>query len=116
MNTNDLLGLLILSVPVLTAVGAMVGAALVKNYKPARDAAIVSADYVEAVKEAVETAERYGIANRLPGFEKAAVAIREMDTWLESCGIHGDAKLVTLERVKSDIELMRLRLFPKVAA
>ena len=113
MTTDELLGLIVLSVPVLTAVGAMVGATLVKNWKPARDVAVAGADYVEAIKEAVEVAERYGVTNNLPGAEKFAVAIREMDKWLDDQGVHGNAKLATLDRVYADIELMRVRLFPK---
>lgn len=115
MTTNDLLGLLILSVPVLTALGAMVGAALVKNWKPAREVAVISADYIEAVKEAVIVAERYGVTNKIPGAEKFAVAVKEMDKWLDDQGIFGDAKKVTMERVRADIELMRARMFPKAA-
>ena len=112
MNTQDAIGWFILAAPVLAAAGGLVGAALIKSWRPAREVAVVSADYIEAVKCAVETAERYGLTNQLPGVEKFGVAVKEMDAWLDAQGIHGDAKAVTMERVRADIELMRARLFP----
>jgi len=116
MDANTLLGWLVLAAPILVTAGGLVGAALVKNWAPAREVAEGSADYVQAVREAVEMAERYGVTNRLPGAEKLAVAVTKMDDWLDAQGIHGDARKVTLERVKADIELMRARLFPSKRA
>lgn len=113
MSTNEIIGFFIVITPVLVSLGGLVGAALVQNWKPARDVAVGGADYIEAVKNAVEFAERYGIANVIPGAEKFSIAVKEMDKWLDAQGIHGDAKRITLERVKADIELMRADRFPK---
>lgn len=113
MTNNEILLWVVAIAPALAAAGGLVGALLVKNWLPARETAVAGADYVEAVKEAVEAAERYGAANKLPGFDKFAVAVRRMDLWLDTQGIHGDAARVTMERVKADIELMRARLYPK---
>ena len=88
MNTQDALGWILLALPIAASFGGLVGAALVKNWMPAREVAVAGADYVEALKGAVETAERYGVTNRLPGVEKFAVAVKEMDAWLDAQGIH----------------------------
>ena len=113
---NDIIGWLVLAAPIFATLGGLIGAALVKNWRPARELSVGGADYVDALAKAVEMAERYGFANKLPGADKFAHAVKSMDAWLEAQGIHGDAKRVTLERVKADIELMRARLFPKVPA
>ena len=114
MTGQEAVGWILLALPIAASFGGLAGAMLIKSWKPAREVAIASADYVEAVKEAVESAERYGITNRLPGAEKFTIAVKAMDKWFDDQGIHGDAKLVTLERAKSDIELMRVKMFPKV--
>lgn len=116
MNTNEVLGWLVLAAPVLAGLGGLVGAMLVKNWRPARDGAIAGADYVQALDDAVRFAEHLGVTKRLPGVEKFANAVKQMDDWLDAQGIHGDAKRLTLERVKADIELARARLFPKAPA
>lgn len=112
MTYPELFGVLALVGPVLAGVGGLVGAALVAHYQPAREVVVAGADYVQAVREAVETAERYGITNALPGAEKLTMAVKQMDAWLAAQGINGDARRVTLQRVQADIELMRVRLFP----
>lgn len=101
------------------ASGFIFGVALpfaLKHFGPAREVAIAGADYVEALKGAVEWAERMGALRGIAGADKLAVAIKQMDAWLDNQGIHGDARKVTTERVKADIELTRARLFPKKAA
>ncbi len=113
---DNFIGWFIILAPVLATAGGLIGAALVRNYRPAREVAVVSADYVDALEKAVEMAERYGVTNRIPGAEKLAIAVKSMDDWLEAQGIHGDGKLVTTAKVLADIELVRARLFPKQAA
>ena len=116
MNADTLAGWLIILAPIFLTGAGMVGAALVRNYRPARELSIGGADYVQAVADAADFAERYGATNGVPGFQKFAVAVKQMDKWLDDQGIHGDARRITMERVKADIELMRARLFPKAPA
>ena len=116
MDANTLVGWLLLAAPILATAGGLVGAALVRNYQPARQVAVAGADYVDAVADAVEYAEKYGVTNRIPGAAKFAIAIKQMDKWCDEQGLEGDGKRLTMERVQADIELMRLRLFPRRAA
>lgn len=116
MTFQELIGWCIVAGPILATAGGLVGAALVKYHPASREVATAGADYLEAVKKAVELAERYGVTNRLPGADKFAVAVKEMDAWMDAQGIHGDARRVTLEKARADIELMRAWLFPKKAA
>ena len=116
MTAQELLGWLALASPFVAGASAALAVVLVKKYAPAREVAIAGADYVEAIKEAVGFAERYGAANGVRGFSKLAVAVKEMDKFLDDNGIHGDAKRITMDRVMADIELMRVRLFPKKTA
>lgn len=110
---NDTLTFLILFAPVLAAAGGLIGAALVRSWSPAHELAVGGADYVEALKDAVNSAEAIGLATHIPGADKFGIAVRKMDDWLDAQGIHGDARSVTIGRVKADVELMRARLFPK---
>lgn len=110
MFSSDAIGWFIILAPVLASAGGFIGALLVQNHKPTRDFIIGGADYLQAITDAVEMAETYGVTNRLPGAEKLAVAVKQMDKWLDDQGIHGDAKRVTTERVLADIELVRAKL------
>lgn len=95
------------------AAGLLAGAIvpfLLKNVAPVRTVAIGGADYVEAVKEAVIQAEKTGFVKNLPGFDKFALAVKQMDKWMDEAGIEGDARRMTLERIKQDIELTRAEL------
>lgn len=112
MTPENFIGWFVILAPILATAGGLIGAALVKNWRPVRELSVGGADYVDALAKAVEMAERYGVTNRIPGAEKLAIAVKEMDAWLEAQGIVGDARRVTMERVKADIELMRARLFP----
>lgn len=112
MNVNELAGWFVLLAPILATAGGLIGAALVRNYQPVREVAVFGAPYVDAIANAVDYAEKYGLANKLPGADKFAIAVKQMDKWLEEQGIHGDGKTITLVKVRADIELMRARLFP----
>lgn len=98
--------------PLVTSLAAVIagaiGAWLVGNNAEVRALAVGSADYLEALKEAVKVAELTGA----PGARKAAYALSQMDAWLERQGIQGDAKRVTLDRARADLELVRARIFP----
>lgn len=104
---------LALAVSLIAAAVSFAVPALLKTPGPVRSLAIGGADYVEALKEAVELAETTGALRRFTGAEKLALAIKKMENYLEDAGIHGNAKAVTLDRARADIELMRLQLFPK---
>lgn len=83
---------------------------LIKTSPQAHEAAEGMADYLAAVEWAVHQAEAHGVD--LPGQAKLQLAIDEMQGWLADQGIEGDAAEVTMARVRSDIELVRARLFP----
>jgi hypothetical protein len=108
----------ILASPWTAAVGAAVAAwglsLMIKSSPQAHEAAEATADYLAAVEWAVHKAEALGMD--LPGQAKLGIAIDEMQDWLAEQGIEGDAAAVTLQRVRSDVEIVRARLFPSGGA
>ena len=78
----------------------------IKAYPREADAA---ADYLEAVELAVVAAERTGY----PGAAKLRMAIDKVEAWMAANGVVGDAREVTLDRMRADIEAARVKLFPK---
>lgn len=112
MDTNQLIALAGL---VGAAAGTLAGIAmpfLLQTNAPVRALAVAGADYMEAITEAVAFAESAGMLRPIPGADKLAIAIRQMDAWLDAAGIYGDARKVTAQRIMADIELVRAQLFP----
>jgi hypothetical protein len=85
---------------------------LIKSNPGAATAVDHLADYNAALIEAVDGAEQTGFI----GARKLSVALTAMEKWLADNGFNGNARDVTMERVRTDIELVRSALFPSKAA
>ena len=90
----------------LAGVAASLVLTLAVKREPA--AAQAAADYTEALEVAVRAAERSGFKDAY----KMAFALDKVEEWLASRGIVGDARTVTPERVRADVEAAVARLFP----
>lgn len=102
----------ILTNPAVGAIGGVLLGLGVTLFLKANPGAAVAldhlADYNEALQEAVAGAEATGFT----GARKLSVALVAMEKWLAEQGIKGNARDVTMERVREDIELVRAAIFP----
>jgi hypothetical protein len=110
MDINTILG--ILNNPLAGMVGGILLSAGFSLFIKANPGAALAvdhlADYNAALIEAVGGAEATGF----PGARKLSVALVAMEKWLAENGVKGNARDVTMERVRTDIELVRAALFP----
>jgi hypothetical protein len=114
MDITTILG--ILNNPLAGMVGGILLSAgfslFIKNTPGAAVAVDHLADYNAALIEAVDGAEQTGF----PGARKLSVALTHMEKFLADNGVKGNARDVTMERIRTDVELVRAALFPSKAA
>ena len=92
----------------ITLTGVVASIALTFAVRQRPGAAQAVADYAEALEVAVRRAERSGFKDAY----KMAYALDQMEAWLADRGIVGDARTVTIERMRADAEAIVARLFP----
>lgn len=100
-------------VPLLLSVLKAAAATLIARDPAVKDAAVAGADYVDFM---LAPLMRLAEATKQPGILKSAMVLEELDKFLESQGIHGDPKKVTLDRARKDVDRLAAQLFPKKAA
>jgi hypothetical protein len=96
---------------VLLLLKAALGVALDK-FIPARKAAQAGAHLNKFIKEKVIQAEKAGLLDAWTGDEKAVFVMTEIEKFLETRGIKGDASLVTLDWARAQMEMIRSELYP----
>lgn len=93
-------------------VAAAIAGFFIKRDEKVKTIALGLADYLAKLREIMQKWESAG----LPGPAKLDGAMKDMSDWLESVGVKGDARRVTLVRIQSDIEWLVPLMYAKTPA